>query len=162
MEQPWIVCHIVGEKLDEICFFSDQPSRQQLQRERPLHVECLTVDERTLLLWHDFERSWKDIMSALTYADRVMLLQQGTRADPRDLTDWLEERVDPTQDSLLFTLYRRDIPAERISAEERKNIGGAKLGYTKRDSALERGPDFPRHAHRSCTVTLLVHDMELV
>ncbi len=101
-------------------------------------------------------------MSALTCADRAMLLQQGTRADPRDLTHWLEERIDQTQDSLLFALHRRDAPVERISAENRKNIGGAKLGYTKRDSALGRGHAFSQHAHRSCTVTLLVHDMELV
>lgn len=48
---------------------------------RPLHTGIDDLGERTFLLRHDFEGSWRDIISALTYADPPMLLQQGTRAD---------------------------------------------------------------------------------
>lgn len=89
-------------------------------------------------------------MAALTNASGLTFPRQGA-LEMGDLTDWLDERIDRTRDGLLFTNYRN--PMERISAEERDNIGGAKLGCTKAGSQ-ERGHDFPRHAHRSCTVTL--------
>ena len=160
---PWIICHVVGEKLSVISLSSEQQNFQRLERELPLDVACLTVDERGLLLWHEFERIQGDIMTALTNADDLLIPPADEALlDPTDLTDWLGERVDQTQDGLLFVTHRQRMPVERIPAEERENIGGDAFGYTKNNTALERGHDFPRHAHRSCTVTLLIYDLEFV
>ena len=160
---PWVICHVDGEKLSEISLSSERQDFERLQREFPLDVACLTVDERALLLWHEFERAQRDIMTALTNADDLLVpLADEALLDPTDLTDWLGERVDQTQDGLLFVTHRQRMPVERIPAEERENIGGDSHGYTKKNTALERGHDFPRHVYRSCTVTLLIYALEFV
>ena len=91
------------------------------------------------------------IMAAMTNAGGFVL--QERELTMADLENWLDERIDQKEDSgLLFSKHR---PAsESIAAEIRDQRGGEMVGYVKAGEQ-QRGHQFSRHEHRSCTVTRL-------
>lgn len=99
------------------------------------------------------EKTHSNIMAALTNASGLALREDMTQAD---LEAWLTERIDLEAEGnvgVLFTNVRQGGAPERIAAEERDRQGGDMLGYKKKRPRAQRGHDFERHVHRSCTAT---------
>lgn len=93
--------------------------------------------------------SMSRIMAAMTNAGGFAL--QEKEMTIADLETWLDERIDKTEDfGVRFSKHRH--ASESIAAETRDQHGGEMVGYV-RAGGKERGHQFDRFEHRSCTVT---------